>query len=319
MNKAVAEINPELFISSQVAQGLSVIGDRWAFSLLRNIYLGVNRFDAFRKIMGCSRGTLTSRLKSLISKEILFKKPYQQNPPRFEYCLTEKGLDLYPIVLLMWKWEQNWAGGDDLPQILTHKGCGKSMLPVYKCKVCGEELNAQETNYTVSNKFDRVEPVPPRAQRRTKSVLEKKGEIGSDNMHVLDCVGDRWTSLVIAASFFGVRRFDHMVSAIQVGTSVLADRLNLLVQTGVMDRIQYQQRPPRYEYRLSAKGRDLFGYIMAIHEWAERWLIGKDRGLVKVAHQPCGKPFNGAVVCDQCNEPLYPQEVSYGTKIVTDS
>ena len=310
--KLAPAINPELFISSQVAQGLSVIGDRWAFLILRNIYLGVNRFDGLRKRIECSRGTLSSRLKSLLAKQILFKKAYQQSPPRFEYCLSEKGLDLYPMVLMMWKWEQTWARREDLPQTLTHKVCGKQMLPVYKCKACGEELSAQQTRYSVREKFDRVEQVPARAQRRTKSALEKKGSIASHNMHVLDCVGDRWTSLVLAASFFGVRRFDDMVNAIQVGTSVLTDRLSLLVQTGIMDRVEYQQKPPRYEYRLSAKGRDLYGHTMAIHEWAERWLINKDKGLLKIQHEPCGKPFHGEVVCNQCNGVLYPHEVSYG-------
>ena len=311
-DKLDPKLNSELFVSSQVAQGLAVIGDRWAFLILRDVYLGINRFKDLRESTNCSRGTLTSRLKSLVVKEILYKSPYQNSPPRFEYCLTRKGLDLYPVVLMMWKWEHEWGARQYLPPSLTHKTCGKEMVPRYECKACKEELNAQDTSFSVRVKFDTVQQVAPRSQRRTKSESEKSGELGSENIRVLDCVGDRWTSLVLAAGFFGLQRFDQMASAIRIGTSVLADRLSLLVKAGIMVRIPYQDSPKRYEYRLTAKGRDLFGYTVAIHEWTERWLIRPGKGLLKLSHLPCNKPFRGEVVCSQCAEVLYPHEVSYG-------
>jgi DNA-binding HxlR family transcriptional regulator len=317
-HKLDPKLNSELFVSSQVAQGLAVIGDRWAFLIIRDVYLGISRFKGLRESADCSRGTLTSRLKSLVANEILYKKAYQTSPPRFEYCLTAKGLDLYPVVLMMWRWEHNWGTHHYLPSALIHKSCGKNMVPIYKCKACDKELDAHDTSFSIRKKFDTVTQVAARSQRRTKSESEKNGAMDSEDISVLDCVGDRWTSLVLAAGFFGLQRFDQMASAIRIGTSVLADRLSLLVQTGIMNRIPYQQSPPRYEYHLSNKGRDLFGHTIAIHEWAERWLIRKDKGLLRLRHLPCDQPFAGEVVCSQCDQALYPHEVSYaGTHAAT--
>ena len=292
---------------------MAQIGDRWAFLILRDVYLGISRFEELRQSADCSRGTLSSRLRSLVEKDILQKKQYQNGPPRFEYGLTAKGLDLYPMVLMMWKWERNWTARHYLPQSLIHSTCGNEMIPVYQCRECRVELRAQDTDFSVSENFDAVQQVAPRSQRRSKSASEKNGVMHSDNMHVLDCIGDRWTSLVLAAGFFGLQRFDHMVKAIGIGTSVLADRLSLLVQTGIMDRVPYQQRPTRYEYHLSAKGRDLYGHTIAIHEWTERWLIQPGKGLLKLQHLPCGMPFQGEVVCSHCDQTLYPNEVSYSS------
>jgi len=311
---SMPEVNPELFVSSQVAQGLALIGDRWSFLILRDIYLGINRFDALRKSADCSRGTLASRLKILLEREILLKKAYQGQPQRYEYCLTAKGLDLYPVVLMMWKWEHTWATRHYLPPSLTHKNCGKKMLPVYRCTECRQELNARETSFSLREKYQAAKRVAARSQRRTKSQSEKNGAMDVNDMDLLDCVGDRWTSLVLAAGFFGLQRFDEMASAIGIGTSVLADRLNLLVQTGIMHKIAYQQRPPRYEYHLSVKGRDLYGHTIAIHEWTERWFIKPERGLLELKHLPCNKPFHGEVVCSHCEEKLLPHQVSYGRR-----
>lgn len=310
--KRDAKVNPELFVSSQVAQGLALIGDRWSFLILRDVYLGINRFEGFRKSIDCSKGTLSSRLKALLEKEVLFKKSYQSNPPRHEYCLTPMGLDLYPVVLMMWKWEHDWASSQYLPRSLTHKSCGKRMVPIYKCKTCSKALAVQDTDFSIREEFDAVRQVAARSQRRIKSSSEKSGAMSGDNMDVLDCAGDRWTSLVLAAGFFGLRRFDQMVEAIGIGSSVLADRLGLLVKTGMMDRVVYQQRPSRYEYHLSEKGRAMYGYTIAIHEWTERWLIKPENGLLKLRHLPCGTLFQGQVVCSRCDETLYPHEVTYG-------
>lgn len=306
-----SQVTSDLFVSSQVAQGLAVIGDRWAFLIIRDVYLGISRFEGLRNSVGASRGTLSSRLKALLDQDILAKHPYQSNPPRYEYNLTEKGLGLYPTVLMMWNWERKWGQQRYLPKTLVHKTCGQKMSPIYQCSGCHVPLTAQQTRYTLRNDFNAAHLVGPRTQRRTKSEPEKSGNINSQNMSVLDCVGDRWTALVLAAGFFGLRRFDDMASAIGLGTSVLADRLSLLVQTGVMDRIPYQRRPTRYEYRLTSKGMDLYGHTIAIHEWTERYLIEPKKGLLLLEHVPCGELFHGEVVCDQCNAVLQPHEVQY--------
>ena len=77
------KIDAEIILSSQVAQGMAIIGDRWAFMIIRDIYLGVRQFEEFRRRSKITRGTLASRLKALIESGILFKKPYQTLPTRY--------------------------------------------------------------------------------------------------------------------------------------------------------------------------------------------------------------------------------------------
>ena len=139
-NRQTTKVDPDLILGSQVAQGLAVIGDRCAFLIIRDVYLGVRRFEELRKRTEAARGTLASRLKSLVEHDILYKNPYQSSPVRYEYRLTDKGLNLYPMVLLMWNWEHKWGQNQYLPATLTHRTCGKEMTPVYRCTACKEEV-----------------------------------------------------------------------------------------------------------------------------------------------------------------------------------
>ena len=91
-----------------VAKALSVLGDRWTMLILRNAFMGVRRFDDFQSSLGLTRHVLSDRLKRLVEHEILVKVPYVSRQQRFEYQLTEKGLDLYPILLSMMQWSENW-------------------------------------------------------------------------------------------------------------------------------------------------------------------------------------------------------------------
>jgi DNA-binding HxlR family transcriptional regulator len=132
-----------------------------------------------------------------------------------------------------------------------------------------------------------------------------------EDVTALDCFGDRWTALVLAAEFFGLKRFDDIASAIGIATNILSDRLQLLVQSGILDRVPYRERPTRYEYHLSEKGRALYAQTMAIHDWANRWLIEPGKEPLLLSHLPCGTPLQGETVCSECEQVLDPHDVSY--------
>lgn len=304
-------VDSNLILNSQVAQALAVIGDRWAFLIIRDIYLGVRRFEDLRTRTGAARGTLASRLKSLVEKGILYKDPYQDSPVRYEYRLTDKGLDLYPMVLMIWAWDHHWGPHEELPRALFHKSCGNEMVPIYRCSACKRKALPQEVSFSAGNNFDAAKKVPPRYQRRSKSKQEKSGEFGKNDVTALDCIGDRWTSLVLAAGFFGLQRFDDIAGAIGIATNILADRLRLLVQTGVLDRVPYRDRPVRHEYHLSEKGRDLYAHTIALHDWANRWLVKPGKEPLLLQHRPCDKPFHGEAVCSVCEQILLPKDVRY--------
>ena len=308
------QVDSDLILNSQVAQGMAVIGDRWSFVIIRDIYLGVRQFEEFRRRNDIARGTLTARLKSLVEHGILYKHPYQTSPTRHEYRLTEKGLDMYPILLMSWEWETKWGRGRLLPPVLTHKTCGADMHPRLRCSHCHVDVTPREVRYSPGNYARSAEKIPPRFQRRSKSKGEAAGALDAHEFTMLDVVGDRWTSLVVAAAFFGLQRFDDIAASIGIATNILADRLKLLVTVGVLDRVLYQDKPVRYEYHLSDMGRDLYSHTITIHEWADRWLIGEGDAPLLLQHLPCGKRLTSEVVCSECEVPLKPQDVKYETE-----
>lgn len=304
-------VDPDLILNSQVAQGMAVIGDRWAFMIIRDIYLGIRQFEAFRRRNNIARGTLASRLKSLVDHELLYKLPYQTSPTRYEYRLTEKGLDMYPILLMSWEWETKWGKGRFLPPALKHDLCGNDMHPRLRCSHCHLGITPQEVRFTPGKYAHSAKRVGPRHQRRSKSKEEFVTGSGEKTFTMLDIIGDRWTSLVVAAAFFGLQRFDDIGASIGIATNILADRLKLLVDIGVLNRVAYQERPQRFEYHLSEMGRELYSHTLTIHEWADRWLIREGESPLNLRHVPCKKPLVSEVVCSECEQPLVASEVSF--------
>jgi DNA-binding HxlR family transcriptional regulator len=131
-----------------VAQTLEVIGEWWTLLILRDTFQGVRRFDDFQRRTGVARNVLTQRLERLVEHGILERRRYQDRPARHEYRLTDKGLDLYPVVIAMMDWGDRWAYGDgDAPVVLTHKPCGHEGTPVLTCSQCGEKVTARQMRF----------------------------------------------------------------------------------------------------------------------------------------------------------------------------
>ena len=310
-DRAGPGVDPELILNSQVAQGMAVIGDRWAFMIIRDVYLGLRRFEEFRRSSEIARGTLASRLKTLVSHDILYKNAYQTSPMRYEYRLTDRGRDLYPIVLMSWAWETKWCEDRHIPPDLMHRPCGKKMRPLLRCSHCFAGIRPQDVRFSSGNNARLAKKIPPRYQRRSKSKEGLVDGTGDLSFTILDVVGDRWTSLVIAAAFFGLQRYDDIASSIGIATNILADRLKLLVDIGVLDRLPYQDRPQRFEYHLSEMGKDLYSHTIAIHEWANRWLVREGESPLNLHHKLCDRPLISEVVCSECEKPLVASDVSF--------
>ncbi|WP_339080998.1 helix-turn-helix domain-containing protein [Pseudomonas sp. TMP9] len=126
----------------------------------------------------------------------------------------------------------------------------------------------------------------------------------------LSVVGDRWTLLVLRESFLGIRRFDAFEKRLGITRHVLADRLKKLVEAGVLDKVAYQQRPPREEYRLTAKGFDLYPAVLALVNWGDRHMSGAEGAPIRHIHRGCGKAMHGVLVCSECGEPLQARDVA---------
>lgn len=309
--KSRRKVEPAVVLNSQVARALSVIGDRWAFLIIRDVYLGVRQFEELRKRTGAARGTLSSRLHGLVDNGILYRNPYQTAPLRYEYRLTDKGMDLYPLVLATWNWETKWGDGENLPPELIHTTCGNSLRPIYRCGHCCEEIALLGVTYEQGANSLSAKKIPPRFQRRSKSKEGSHPDVDRRFFHVVDVLGDRWTALVVACSYFGVTRFDDIVHSIGIATNILSDRLKVLLNVGVLVRKPYQENPIRYEYRLSEKGHELYPTAVAMHEWASKWLLSKGEQPLKLRHRKCDKPLKPEIVCNHCEKELVPGEVMF--------
>jgi DNA-binding HxlR family transcriptional regulator len=128
-----------------LARAISVIGDRWTLLILRDCFLRVRKFEDFQERLGITRPILASRLKKLVDEFVLTKVAYQQKPVRYEYRLTPKGLDLYPVLMSIVHWgDIHMAGRKGRPLLHTHELCGKDFDPVTVCSECGEPVAARQ-------------------------------------------------------------------------------------------------------------------------------------------------------------------------------
>jgi len=124
----------------------------------------------------------------------------------------------------------------------------------------------------------------------------------------LDIVGDWWTLLIVRDAFLGVRRFDDFQGRLGISRNILTQRLRQLADDGVLDRVQYQEHPPRFEYRLTEKGRDLWHVVNAMRQWGDRW-AAPDGPPLELVHRECGHVVNAVEVCSECGEPLDPRSM----------
>jgi DNA-binding HxlR family transcriptional regulator len=119
----------------------------------------------------------------------------------------------------------------------------------------------------------------------------------------LDVIGDPWTPLVLRDLYLGLSRFDELADDLGVARNLLVRRLDHLVAGGVVERYLYQDHPPRYDYWLSASGRELVPILMALTAWGDRW-VGPPAGPPIRFRHTCGSIVEPAITCPTCHEPF---------------
>jgi DNA-binding HxlR family transcriptional regulator len=124
-----------------VARTLDIIGEKWALLAVREVFLGNRRFDEMVRRTGAPRDTLAARLRTLTGAGILERRQYSEHPARFEYCLTDAGRDLYPVILTLMRWGDRYLADDDGPPIVLEHTCGHRLIPQLICDSCGEPLH----------------------------------------------------------------------------------------------------------------------------------------------------------------------------------
>lgn len=135
-----------------VAQALEVIGEWWTVLILRDLFNGINRFDAIARDLGIATNVLTTRLQRLVDDGIVVQRPYQDRPPRMEYVLTEKGRALYPVLIALKSWGDRWQAGPERRSTyrVIHNECGHEVGAVVRCEHCDRDVRARETKRVLS-------------------------------------------------------------------------------------------------------------------------------------------------------------------------
>ena len=130
-----------------LARTVAVIGDRWTLLILRECFLRRKRFEEFQSSLGVTRHLLAERLRKLVRFGVLRRVPYQNSPKRYEYILTQKGLDLYPIVMSIVHWGNiHMVDVRGRPLLHQHKHCGKLFDPIMVCSECSQPISAKEVH-----------------------------------------------------------------------------------------------------------------------------------------------------------------------------
>jgi DNA-binding HxlR family transcriptional regulator len=128
-----------------IAKALEVVGERWTLLIVRDVMNGNRRFGELQRSLGVARNVLSARLQRLVEEDILERRAYQASPERYEYFLTEKGLDLWPALVALLAWGDRHSpepGGP--PMLIVHKQCGGRVSDRGVCESCGETLHARD-------------------------------------------------------------------------------------------------------------------------------------------------------------------------------
>lgn len=126
------------------------------------------------------------------------------------------------------------------------------------------------------------------------------GDVRCSVARTLSVVGDAWTLLIVRDCFLGVRRFDDFQERLGLSRRLLADRLRHLVDQGILDKVRYQDRPVRHEYRLTERGRALHPVITSLLAWGDDWMADPDGPPVTLLHRPCGHEMTPVPTCPEC-------------------
>ncbi len=134
-----APLTPRTPRACSIARTLELIGEKWTILVIREVLLGVRRFDEIQRQTGAPRDILSNRLRKLVEAGILERRQYQEHPARSEYRLTTRGYELRPVLLTLHDWGERHLSGDTKPYTWRHR-CGEVFQPQLTCAACGEPV-----------------------------------------------------------------------------------------------------------------------------------------------------------------------------------
>lgn len=302
-------------------QAAEVLCDRATLLILLHAHAGARLYSEFAERTGLATRLLSIRLTQLVEDGLLVRIPYSRRPLRHAYHLTYMGADLSGVLALLASWERSWstASKDSESVIIEHRGCPRTVKVraapasvLVCCAGCGEPVNAREMAVKAGYKVMTNMPAKSTTTRRTSLELagNSRGPTVEPLRQGLSVLGDKWTNEVLVCAFFGVQKFVDFGRYIGIATNILTDRLNRLVEIGLMRRTTGEDSHKKGLYLLTEKGRDFYGILIAIDAWASAWTYKRVRAPFKLQHSPCESPFKPILVCTDCGQAIANAEVT---------
>jgi DNA-binding HxlR family transcriptional regulator len=289
--------------ADSILQTAEVVGDAWSWLVMREAVLhGVTRFAEFQARLGVPRSTLSARLTQLTAAGLLTRTARSQGP---EYHLTEAGRDFLGPLLVAMRWGDHWYFRPGTrPQQGTHTPCGNPLEAVLRCAHCRDVVLARTGRHVMGQPFTQPPIAAVKGAKRRRPGLELLERNRPCSIaRALMIVGDWWSGLIVRECFFGTRRFDDFQRRLDIAPNILSQRLQRLVQLGILAKVADGSWAVRHEYRLTEKGLDLYPVPLAIMTWGRRWL-GPAESDTTLAHTPCGADLQAVLSCGVCAEPM---------------
>jgi DNA-binding HxlR family transcriptional regulator len=296
-------ISEPAVLDCSVFGAVETTGDAWSWMVLSEAIVdGINRFDGFQRRLGIARSTLSSRLSGLCANGLMERCEQ-------DYRLTEMGDDFVGCIMTAMAWGERWCDDSVEAQVrASHRGCTDRIHGELRCAECRALVHARDVSF---DRRPHAMTEPLRRQRTPDLQLLQRGCPGS-LAATLQVTGDRWSALIIRESFYGSTRFDEFQQHLSIATNILTQRLQRLVELGILTRATYRQRPARHEYRLTDKGLDLYPVPLSIMAWGDRWLFA-GRPPVQLSHENCRHPLVPLLTCSACAEPISRADIAFST------
>lgn len=285
---------------SSIRIALDVVADFWTLLILRELFVGATQWRELEERLETPPATLNKRLKSLVDVGCI-EKVKLAGRKGSAYHLTEMGKDLFPFQMASREWQLKW---DPRPGVFVtpwvHR-CGHPLRCRDVCGGCGEEISNTSIRLQDDGtpEFDYAPP-PSRYQRSSGSAARDARAKGSAPPKVVEVIGNRRSSLIMAAILRGSNRFEDILNYAQLPPGTLSDRLKRLQLLDVIHSRLYQRHPDRHEYLPNEAGLDLVFLSLQLLGWSNRWLRKNGAGTTRAIHTGCGQVIESRLVCAHC-------------------
>jgi DNA-binding HxlR family transcriptional regulator len=253
---------------------------------------------------------LTVRLRRLTEAGVFTMRQYSDAPRRFEYALTDRGRDLWQVLLTIWSWEAIWVTEhiEPLPP-MYHTACGQEFSPDMRCRACGQPAGLHDVRGTFGPSGGFARSVPQATTRRRSA----GGSPGPGLVpQTIELIGNRWSASALAAAFLGARRFTDMLTMMGAPPSIVSDRLRTFCRMGVLETRLTSATSGRVEYRLTDKGRAFFPHVMVMLNWGDKWFRAPEGRATLLTHTSCGGEFRPVLHCSVCGLELHGSQIQVG-------